>query len=266
MPCASSTIAGSKPAVRCPCSRFPSAEEASSGPGTSFTVPSGASTSSRSVREANVAVSAMTRSPDPAHGASRTGLVVVRPRTSPAPRRPPASTPPPPGPGATTRRAWAACTSRSGAGTVTRITAACGLLQRARGGVIALPDAVADTIVPRAPCAGADGLAGVPLPFERPPSGRAGALRRHPVQRGGRRGTSRVRADDLARALATGASAGPRAARRLPASASMRVVAAGHSSKVMTMTKAMAAPMRQKSTPISSSHHSGAPTANPTEM
>jgi hypothetical protein len=67
----------------------------------------------------------------------------------------------------TRRHAWAVCTSRFRVGTVTRIRPSWNHSSAHAAAVIVLPDPVADTIVARAPCEGADDLAENPTHFRK---------------------------------------------------------------------------------------------------
>lgn len=157
---ASSMTARSNGAIVCPYRRSPPARAASSGPRT-FARPVTSSGSSRSTSEAYVANT--TTGPRPAHSASWIGLVVVRTpscsRTSSFSSEHTATI----GPWwPTLRHAWAVCTSRSRVGTMTRIRPPRKHSRAAHAAVIVFPEPVAETTVPRSPCAGTGDLVGNP--------------------------------------------------------------------------------------------------------
>ncbi|GGX46418.1 hypothetical protein GCM10010353_71290 [Streptomyces chryseus] len=107
-----------------------------------------------------------TTGPDPVHRASWIGLVVVRTPSEPSTASFSSEHTATMGVRWPTRRhAWAVCASRSRVGTVTRIRPPANDSSAHAAAVIVLPDPVADTIVPRAPCGGTDDLAGNPTHF-----------------------------------------------------------------------------------------------------
>jgi hypothetical protein len=148
--------------MRCPYSRSPPARAASSGPRT-FSRPDGSSGSSRSTKEAYVANTTTGPDPDPAHRASWIAFVVVRTPSRSRTSSPSSEHTATIGERCPTRRhASAVCTSRSRVGTITRIRPPGKHSNAQAAAVIVLPDPVADTITPRAPCAGTADRTGNP--------------------------------------------------------------------------------------------------------